>query len=239
MASFLRDSCPACGCDFQRSTASRTVRSGGRRRGMDGQLLPSARINRWLIEQGLVPSILGLWPVHLAFGLAATWNLYLLGRPAAELERTMRASNTNHQLPQWLGFSGLLPMSAFLTGLWFWPQLTDQLVFMAVLYVGAIFSFLGGIQWGLAVTTESLDNPQGPYGLRLVVGVTPSLITFVALVVPPIYGGLLLIAGLWLLLLFEWQRHASISLPAWYLPLRINLTVLLSGSLAAVFWLTS
>ena len=40
-------------------------------------------LNRWLIAQGLVPSILGLWPVHLAFGLAATRNLYLLGRPAA------------------------------------------------------------------------------------------------------------------------------------------------------------
>ena len=39
-------------------------------------------LNRWLIAQGLVPSILGLWPVHLAFGLAATRNLYLLGRPA-------------------------------------------------------------------------------------------------------------------------------------------------------------
>ena len=151
----------------------------------------------------------------------------------------MRASIITHKLPHWLGFSGLLPMSAFLIGLRFWPQLTDQLVFMAMLYVGTIFSFLGGIQWGLAVTTESLDNPQGLYGLRLVVGVTPSLITFVALVVPPIYGGLLLIAGLWLLLLFEWQRQESISLPAWYLPLRVNLTVLLSGSLAAIFCLTS
>ena len=82
-------------------------------------------------------------------------------------------------------------------------------------------------------------RPQGPFALRLVVGVTPSLITFVALVMPPVYGGLLLIAGLWLLLLFEWQRRASIPLPDWYLPLRINLTVLLSGSLAAVFWLAS
>lgn len=151
----------------------------------------------------------------------------------------MRASNTTHQLPQWLGFSGLLPMSAFLIGLWFWPQLTDQLVFMAMLYVGTIFSFLGGIQWGLAVEAESSDDPQGPFALRLVIGVTPSLITFVALVVPPVYGGLLLIVGLWLLLLFEWQRRALSPLPNWYLPLRRNLTVLLSGSLAAVLWLAS
>ena len=41
-------------------------------------------LNRWLIEQGFVPSILGLWPVHMVFGLVAARNLYLLGRPAAE-----------------------------------------------------------------------------------------------------------------------------------------------------------
>ena len=151
----------------------------------------------------------------------------------------MRASNTTHQLPHWLGFSGLLPMSAFLIGLWFWPQLTDQLAFMAMLYVGTIFSFLGGIQWGVAVTAESSDDPQGFFALRLVIGVTPSLITFVALVMPPVYGGLLLIVGLWLLLFFEWQRRAWSPLPNWYLPLRRNLTVLLSGSLAAVLWLAS
>ena len=206
---------------------------------MDGQLLPSASIESLAYRTRVSTQYLGTVASTLGFRARRDPELVPAGPAGCELERAMRASNTNHQLPKWLGFSGLLPMSAFLTGLWFWPQLTDLLVFMAVLYVGAIFSFLGGIQWGLAVTTESLDNPQGPYGLRLVVGVTPSLITFVALVVPPIYGGLLLIAGLWLLLLFEWQRHESISLPAWYLPLRVNLTVLLSGSLAAIFWLTS
>ena len=41
-------------------------------------------LNRWLIEQGFVPSALGLWPAHMVFGFAAARNLYLLGRPAAE-----------------------------------------------------------------------------------------------------------------------------------------------------------
>jgi len=41
-------------------------------------------LNRWLIEQGFVPSTLGLWPAHLVFGLVAARNLYLLGRPAAD-----------------------------------------------------------------------------------------------------------------------------------------------------------
>ena len=47
---------------------------------------------------------------------------------------------------------------------------------------------------------------------------------------------MVLIAGLWLLLAFEWRGRAGMGLPSWYLPLRINLTVMLSGSLAAVLW---
>ena len=148
----------------------------------------------------------------------------------------MRDSTYLHRLPLWLGYSGLLPMSAFLAGLWIWPQLTNRLVFMAMLYVGTIFSFLGGIQWGFAVNKETGTAPPEANVLRFVVGVMPALITFVALVIPSIYGGMLLVSGLWLLLVFEWQRHSSTSLPDWYLPLRINLTILLSGSLAAVFW---
>ena len=149
----------------------------------------------------------------------------------------MHKSTFLHRLPLWLGYSGLLPMSALLAGLWFWPQLTDQLVFMAMLYVGTIFSFLGGIQWGFAVSSEAYAASPEANMRRFVVGVTPALITFVALVIPSLYGGMLLVLGLWLLLAFEWQRRTSSSLPDWYLPLRMNLTILLSGSLAAVFWL--
>ena len=150
----------------------------------------------------------------------------------------MRDSTYLHRLPLWLGYSGLLPMYAFLAGLWFWPQLTNQLVFMAMRYVGTIFSFLGGIQWGFAVNDETRTAPPAANVLRFVVSVMPALITFVALAIPTIYGGMMLVSGLWLLLVFEWQRHTSTSLPGWYLPLRINLTILLSGSLAAVLLLS-
>ena len=128
-------------------------------------------------------------------------------------------------------------MSAFLAAIWIWPELAEQMIFMALLYVGSIFAFLGGIQWGLAIKVDAEQDPNEPFALRLIIGVIPSLITFVALVIPSIYGGLLLIASLWLLLAFEWQRQGATALPAWYLPLRMNLTILLSGSLAAMFWL--
>ena len=41
-------------------------------------------LNRWLLEQGYLPSMLGLWPTNLAFGLIAARDLYLLDRPAAQ-----------------------------------------------------------------------------------------------------------------------------------------------------------
>ena len=148
----------------------------------------------------------------------------------------MSASKINPRIPQLLGYGGLLPMLALLFGLWHWPQLADQLVDAATLYVGAIFSFLGGLQWGLALQEDTEQLLDAEVTLRLIVGVVPSLITVCALLMPVFYGGICLIAGLWLLLAFEWRGRAGMGLPSWYLPLRINLTVMLSGSLAAVLW---
>ena len=189
-------------------------------------------VNHGSWSRDLCPVSLVYGP-HMVFGLVAARNLYTLATYLAVV-RQMRDSTYLQRFPLWLGYSGLLPMSAFLAG-WFWPQLTNQLVFMATL-VGTIFSFLGGIQWGFAVNNETRTAPPTANVLRFVVGVMPALITFVALVIPRIYGGVLLVSGLWLLLVFEWQRHASTSLPDWYLPLRINLTILLCGLLAAVLW---
>ena len=134
-------------------------------------------------------------------------------------------------LPLLLGYSGLLPMAAILLGQWLWPLYSDQLLYLATLYVGAIFAFLGGIQWGLTLQLTAASG--GREAQRLLVSVLPALVTVVALVIPQAFGCLLLGLGLWALLAFEWLNRGSLRHPTWYLPLRINLTVLLSGSLAA------
>lgn len=141
------------------------------------------------------------------------------------------------RIPQLLGYGGLLPMLALLFGLWHWPQLADQLVDAATLYVGAIFSFLGGLQWGLALKEDTEQLLDAEVTLRLIVGVIPSLITVCALLMPVLYGGACLITGLWLLLAYERYWRANKGLPCWYLTLRLNLTIMLSGSLAAILWL--
>ena len=141
--------------------------------------------------------------------------------------------------PQILGYSGLLPMLACVGGIWLMPHLADQLTYIAAIYVGVIFSFLGGIQWGMAVHADTTDAPDAGVMPRLIIGVVPALITLCALVMPTVYGSTLLILGLWLLLGFEWRYRKTLALPLWYMPLRINLTILLSGSLAAVLWLAA
>jgi hypothetical protein len=139
------------------------------------------------------------------------------------------------RLPLWLGYAGLFPMVGVLAGQWFLPQYASQLLYLAMLYVGAIFAFLGGIQWGLSLRLS--DTLRDDNTLRLLISVLPALITVIALVIPQAFGCLLLGLGLWALLCFEWANRQSLRLPVWYLPLRINLTVLLSGSLTAALWL--
>jgi hypothetical protein len=148
-----------------------------------------------------------------------------------------KTGNTGYseRLPLLLGYAGLLPMAAVLAGQWFLPQYTSQLLYLAMLYVSAIFAFLGGIQWGLSLQLSEthLDGSTQ----RLLVSVLPALVAVIALAIPHVFGCLLLGLGLWALLFFEWTNRQSLKHPAWYLPLRINLTVLLSGSLAASLWL--
>ena len=144
----------------------------------------------------------------------------------------VRATGT---LAKLLGFSGLLPMAAVLAGQWFLPQFANPLLYLAMLYVGVIFAFLGGIQWGLVLLGPSATDAKT--SRRLVVSVLPALVTVVALLIPQALGCLLLAAGLWALLAFEWSHRRGAPHPTWYMPLRINLTAMLSAFLTAALWL--
>ena len=138
-------------------------------------------------------------------------------------------------LPKLLGYSGLLPMAGVLGGQFFLPLYADHLLYLAMLYVGVIFAFLGGIQWGLVLQWTAADVIDA--NKRLLASVLPALTTIIALVIPQAPGCLLLGIGLWMLLAFEWTNRRNMHPPTWYRPLRINLTILLSGSLAAALWL--
>ena len=140
------------------------------------------------------------------------------------------AQRTSTITAQLLGFSGLLPIAAIFFSALIWPQYLTKLSLLANLYAGTIFSFLGGIQWGLSISPQA----QVRISKRLLVSIAPSLWTVLALQLPAAQASWSLVAGLNALLFFELTDAEKSQRPPWYIPLRINLTLCLSLGLLAI-----
>ena len=83
-----------------------------------------------------------------------------------------------------LGHAGLLPFIGGALLVWLvWPDAHPYATAALSAYAAVIVSFLGGIHWGIA-----MREPQPPTGL-FVWGIVPSLVAWVAVVMPP-YAGL-------------------------------------------------
>lgn len=94
----------------------------------------------------------------------------------------------------------------------------------AVLYGAIILSFLGGIHWGLGLHAGS-DASR-----RLAVSVLPALMGWLALLVQPAIGLLLLCAGF----AGQFITDLWLGLPRWFAWLRATITLIVLGSLAAL-----
>ncbi|WP_067564113.1 DUF3429 domain-containing protein [Halofilum ochraceum] len=117
-----------------------------------------------------------------------------------------------------LGYAGLIPFvlaALMLHGPWPGTALAAQ-VFIA--YGATILAFLGGIQWGLALSPGS-----GRATERAVVGVLPSLVAWLALLVSAATATIVLAGGFAALLLWERVRCPVTGSP-WYPGLRARLT---------------
>jgi hypothetical protein len=139
-------------------------------------------------------------------------------------------------LARWLGFAGLLPFFGMLALALFGPPVLEGFAVAALGTYGAvILSFLGAVHWGLA-----LGSPEAPArGWRLVLGVVPALIAWVALLLEAGPSLALLAAGLVGTALVETLADRRGLLPAGYLALRwmLSLAAGLSLGLAALaFW---
>ncbi len=121
-----------------------------------------------------------------------------------------------------LGLAGLLPFMAGAAAVWLvGPQ--DRLPALALLaYAALIASFLGGIHWGLAMRDSPADATQ------LLWGVSPSLLGWIAVVLPPRWGLLLAPATLIACYSVDRQLYLRSGLGAW-LGLRAGLTVVASS----------
>ncbi len=139
--------------------------------------------------------------------------------------RAMTATKPIPTAASWLGCAGLLPFgAAALAALWPAAPL-HALALPALLAYGAvILSFLGGIHWGLAMASAA----PGTLPARLGFSVLPSLLGWVALLLPPAAGLVLLAAGFAAMLLLDLQSEAT---PVWYPRLRLPLSL---GAMAAL-----
>lgn len=123
-----------------------------------------------------------------------------------------------------LGYAGLLPFVLGALLVWLVREEAHPYVALALSAYGALIaSFLGGIHWGLAFRQP---EPPTPW---LVWGVVPSLLAWVAVIMPPSAG--LVILGLLLLACYAVDRRLYVQEGvAHWLTLRFRLSAVSSLS---------
>ncbi len=145
--------------------------------------------------------------------------------PSSHLPRTVA----------WLGYGGLLPFAGLALLLWLEPARSTALWWPALLAYGAvILSFVGALHWGFAIALPGpgAASRQGLY----VWSVVPALVAWPALLWGAPGAAVLLVAGF----VAHWLQDRRLvaqgmanALPAWYLPLRTQLTLVASVCLLA------
>ena len=130
----------------------------------------------------------------------------------------------------WLGYGGLLPFVAGAIavvthqGEWALPAL--------IAYGACILSFLGAVHWGWVLGPGGVTStPALPAARTLALGVVPSLVAWLALLLPAERGLALLIVGLAGWYLYERRVLGAEVLGGVYLALRQQLTFGAIGSL--------
>jgi hypothetical protein len=105
--------------------------------------------------------------------------------------------------PSWahrLGYAGLIPFVAGVVLVWLvHPEAHPYAVLALATYASVILSFLGGIHWGVAFRQEQPDP------LLFAWGVVPSLVAWVAVVMPPEAG--LVVSGVMLVVCYAVDRR--------------------------------
>ena len=121
-----------------------------------------------------------------------------------------------------LAYAGLLPFVIGAVLLWIVrPDAHPYVAAALSAYAGVIVSFLGGIHWGFGF------RAQPPDPARFVWGVVPSLVAWVAVVMPP-YAGLVVLGVMLVVCYLVDRRVYPVHMSAAWLILRFRLTVVAS-----------
>jgi len=134
-----------------------------------------------------------------------------------------------------LGAAGALPFIALAIAAWSTGGAVANGTVSAVIAYGAvILSFIGGVHWGFASGPMAADGSSAAMTPLLVASVLPSLVAWVALMLPaPWSTAVLGIAFVAVLPLDRWAMAQSLA-PNWWMRLRLPLTV----AVAALLFIT-
>ncbi|MCF5709242.1 DUF3429 family protein [Pseudomonas syringae] len=130
---------------------------------------------------------------------------------------------------KWLGYGGLLPFIFLALLIPFSLDYRPLIAIALVNYGAVILSFVGALHWGFAMTVQDMSAEQRSQ--RFIWSVMPALIAWIATLLPIPVGCVLLVVGLVAHLRQDRQLSRVISMPAWYLPMRLQLTVVASACL--------
>ena len=124
-----------------------------------------------------------------------------------------------------LGYAGLIPFLGLAAALWMARPGTETFASAALLAYGAtITSFLGAIHWGLLMRSPGSQSLPA-----LAWGVVPCLLGWVAWLLGPAVGLVLIALLLWACLAVDRVVYPRHQVQAW-LPMRLWLTLVASGS---------
>jgi Protein of unknown function (DUF3429) len=132
-----------------------------------------------------------------------------------------------------LGVAGLVPFVAcavqIATGQPLGPRLIGPALYALTIYGAVVLSFLGGIQWGLAVGSADRSDGWRRYGLSVV----PSFIAWAGVWLGGRNGLITLAAGIVVWALYELWSTGLGEAPSWYGRLRAVLSAVAVAALGA------
>ena len=138
--------------------------------------------------------------------------------------------------PKILGYLGLIPFIVPASLMYFDEQ--HHFVFWGYVLMSSgalILTFVGALQWAFAMTLSDLLMRQRKwmYGWSVV----PSLVAWAAMLMSPMVAFFLIAIFMAFALWMDAQLSRLVSLPNWYLPLRIRLTIVAILSLTGALFL--
>ena len=143
-------------------------------------------------------------------------------------------SRTPPRLVALLGYGGLVPFVGLAVLARFDPARQVHWSSALLDYGAVILAFVGALHWALAMQATGLAHVRRAQAYAW--SVVPALLGWVALQLPATAGGLLLVAGFVLHLGADRHLAARMALPAWYIPLRLQLTAVAGLCLLSEAW---